>query len=290
MILLKIGIIVNCVGHDDKCVKNNGELLSKVFPYLDELGFEKEIIMPTNDWMRTQANKHVSTLTLQNPENVKRLLLRNNKGIIVRHCLELLKSTDCKIVLHIDGSGSFYFSDINAIIGIMMESQNHAVLTKRDISGMDKFRTVLEKFERKLVQTKYSHTIIDDGQSGCWCFRFFDDFKPEEHLSAKGYEIELDILVNLLKHNAKVIWHPIKINVKGRGASQFKVGDNIPKLEWLSNAIQIRKEQILPMLDEFISENEAEIRVAELEAEQLGETTNKISTYKEYIIKSESFY
>jgi arylamine N-acetyltransferase len=49
----------------------------------------------------------------------------------------------------------------------------------------------------KFILEKKFNTKIEDGQSGCWCFRL--NSERELNLTATGYEIELDILIELLK-------------------------------------------------------------------------------------------
>jgi len=243
---LKLGLIVNCIGYDNKCVDVSEKLLKEIFPVLDKFEIEREIIIPNSDWIKTKITKHDS-LTFQDAENVRKVLkTKDNKGIIVRGCVEEFQESNVNFILHIDGSGKFDLGDINRVIEVMIEPSVDAVLTKRNISGMDKFRTVIEKFERKIILLRFPNAIIEDGQSGCWSVRLGDSFKP---LTASGYEIELEILIQQLENNNNILWLPVQI--EDTKISLFNFVVHINKMQWLANRLSIRKEQILDSLKKF---------------------------------------
>ncbi|MEK6869704.1 MAG: hypothetical protein AABX63_05955 [Nanoarchaeota archaeon] len=285
---MKLGIIVNCAGYDKECNPANIKLMEEVFPELEKLDIEVNLIMPNSDWIKTQADKHTKNLTSQSEEAVERLLnSKNNKGIIVKDCIQEFIEDDCRAVLHIDGSGKFDLKDIVSITQMILDPPNQAILTKRDISGMIKFRTLLEDFERQRILNKYPYAKILDGQSGCWAFKLFNGFKSG-YITAKGYEIELDILINILEFKLNIAWLPIKI--KNTKVTNFTFDANIQKIEWLSKRLEIRKEEILKSLKIFQSKNTIKILEAEKEAKELGLSECTFSNYAEHIEKSENFF
>lgn len=283
---MKLGLIVNCVGYDEQCVPVSIELLEEIIPKLKILDIELTTKIPNSDWIKTKLTQHTDTLPSMDTIGIRKILkTKNNKGMIVRQCIEELKEENIDFILHIDGSGKFDLKDIIGVIEIMIDHSVDAVLTKRDKSGMNKFRTLIEEFEKEIILNEYPSVKIEDGQSGCWSIRLHDKFKPETELTATGYEIELDILINQLKYKKNIVWLPIKII--DTGISRFKFSANIRKIVWLVNKLSMRKEEILRLADKFKREHEQEIKEAEEESIRLGDVENKFDNYLNSIEKSE---
>lgn len=285
---LKLGIIVNCMGYDDKVVPLNTMLLENILPELEKMDIQVSLKIPYSDWVKTIITKHTAHLPSQNQEEIKKILeSKNNKGLIVKWCIEEFLQEGMECVLHIDGSGKFDLKDIINVINIILDSSVDSVLTKRDKSGMSKFRTLIEEFEIQLVSQKFGNTIIEDGQCGCWCIKLdHNKFQIEKELSARGYEIELDILISQLKYNRNIVWLPIKITDTKQ--TKFKFGVNISKLEWLSKKLVITKEEILVFLEEFQKHKEKEILEAEEEAIKMEDLDSKFGNYIAEIKKNKS--
>ncbi|MFH1225528.1 MAG: hypothetical protein V1676_07030 [Candidatus Diapherotrites archaeon] len=286
---MKLGLIVNCVGYDRNCVPINVHLLKHISPRLGQLGIEYSLVMPSSDWIGTKLTKHTDFLPSQDPEEVARILRSaNNKGVVVRGCIAEFAKDGLDCVLHIDGSGKFDLGDIVRVIEIILDASVDAILTKRDKSGMNKFRTLLEKLEMELVSRKFNNALIEDGQCGCWCIRLGNkDCDLQKELTATGYEIELDILISQLKYGRNIVWLPIKITDTKK--SKYTFGANILKMEWLSGKLGLRKSEALSFMREFQSKNGGEIRDAEDESEKLGDAENKFDNYVQKIEESTKF-
>lgn len=280
---MKLGLIVNCVGYDQNCVPLNVHLLKHISPKLGQLGIEYNLVMPSSDWIETKLTKHTDFLPSQDPKVVARILRStNNKGLVVRGCIAEFAKDRLDCVLHIDGSGKFDLGDIVKVIEIILDASVDALLTKRDKSGMNRFRTLLEKLEIGLVSRKFNNTAIEDGQCGCWCVKLNGEgYDLQKELTAMGYEIELDILISQLKYGRNIVWLPIKITDTKKSKFTFDV--NIAKMEWLSRKLELRKGEVLSFIREFRLGNKEEIADAERESEKLGAANNKFDNYVQKI-------
>jgi len=277
----KMGLIVNCVGYDEKSIDYAIQLAEEIQPKLDRLGIEPSFKILNSDWVKTVVKKHTIDLSPQNLTEVnERLKSNDNKGLIVRWGIEELIADKAEFVLHIDGSGKFDLTEVPKIIAGMLEPEVDAILTNRDKSGMNKFRTTLEKFETYVILKIYPCAKIDDGQSGCWCIRLSNGDRCL-HLTALGYEIELDVLLNLLKQKRNIVWMPI--TVKNTGRSQFNFSSNIRKIEWLSKNLPISKKVVLELLEIFRKEHVDEINAADEESKSLGLLENNYVNYAKKI-------
>lgn len=278
---MKLGIIINCVGYDKNYAKMQVKFLKEVLPVLESLSINPFLIMPASDWVNVQLIKHTSTLPSQNIEEIRKILKStNNKGTIVRLCIEEFKKDDVEAVLHIDGSGKFDLRDITSLVEIILDSSIDAVLTKRqNISGIDKFRTLVEEFEIELVNETHPSTNIEDGQSGCWCFKLDNDL----NLSARGYEIELDVLINQIKNKKNIFWLPI--NVIDAQVTKYAFSDGIQKIDWLSKELKLRKSKILDLLEKFKIKKSEEIKEAEKHSIEINKPENTFKNYTTEIEK-----
>ncbi len=286
---MRLGLIVNCVGYDKNSAKLNIYLLKNIFPKLEQLGIDVNFVMPSSDWIRTKITKHTDFLPSQDPTTVITILKSlNNKGIIVRGCAADFIRDGCDCILHIDGSGRFNLDDINRVSEMALDGSVDAILTIRDKSGMNKFRTMVEKIETQLVLQKHPKANIEDGQCGCWCVKLDSDgYDLEKELTATGYEIELNILISQLQHERNIVWLPVRLTDEKK--SNFEFGANIVKMAWLSKKLKIKKEKILDLLQRFQEINKVEIEEAEKESFELGDKENTFDNYVQRIKESDGF-
>jgi hypothetical protein len=272
------------MGQDDKTtIDNQSEYLEKIAPSLYDLGFDVHSIFPNADWLHAAINKHNEHddfATHQETEEIKKRLKTNNKGFVVNECLSRFKESDTKIILHIDGSKAFNLKSIIHVAQCFLEPSIDAVLTvRKNDTGISKPRQLLEDFERFVVSNSFNKTAILDGQSGCWSFKL----KNEIYITAIGYEIELDILTELLKLNANILWKDI--DVYPRKPSQYDyLPDSIQKLKFICNKLRITKSTILSLLQEFSRLHEK--RIKDIDSEEKRNGTNRhFSNYKKAIEK-----
>lgn len=280
-----MGLIVNCIGYDENSVDFAIQLVEEIQPKLEMFGIEPNFKILNSDWKKTVVDRHTANLPLQDLNEVnERLNSKDNKGLLVRWSIAELIADKVEFVLHIDGSKKFDLTEVPKIIAAMLEPEIDAILTIRDKSGMNKFRTVLEKFETCIILKIYPEAKIEDGQSGCWCIRSSGD-GVHSSLTAEGYEIELDILLQLLKHKRNIVWMPISVTNTEKSMFEFSV--NIRKIRWLSKNLAISKKDVLESLEVFKKEHLAEILVAEAESESLKLPENTFANYIDKINQNE---
>ncbi len=249
---MRIGLIINCMGQSKENYQKTQNLFWDIRPKVKNS--ELEVIFPDKDWFDSwEKPPHEEFPETIDVSTINEKRGNNNKGQVVCMCVCGFIKNNCDAIIHIDGSGSF---DLNKIIDLVQElqnSNNEAIFTIRSVSAIDEFRELIEKFEIALVNGIYSE-LIPDGQSGCWAFRILqDDIKPNGKgmkLTAKGYEIELDVLTEILRLKRRKIWIPIEVNAD-RTSSQFaktKIGGNMDyhalKLHFLCKKLGIKKNDI----------------------------------------------
>ena len=225
------------------------QLESVIMPELVSLGVtEKEIKFASTDYTYV-------------PPNISLIPTPKGKGI-----LDCLKNTiiSPNIVIMCDGSGKIPYKYIVPLFQELISDPNvHCVMAERKnnkaISGS---RYLIERFEIfALKQYHESKQEIPDGQCGLWAFRCgklkVDDQELEIKLTAEGYEIELDLLGEVLENNLNLSFIPIELP-EVPSKSLFTYQNNIDKMVFLMKKYRRLKDCIVEYFQEFEQTKEFE--------------------------------
>ena len=146
-----------------------------------------------------------------------------------------------------DGDGQIPKESFFTILKELLEDEQHVVFGCRaNKPGINIERAMIEEFELYLLAVKYG-VYLPDGQCGCWGFRT-SILKRIRQLTAKGFEIELDLLTSCLTTFVPSFFY---VPVSYGGESQFQSKDHERKLYFLADYLQLSKDFVLEKYLEF---------------------------------------
>jgi len=162
------------------------------------------------------------------------------------------------IIAYIDGDGREI--NFDEIFKIIKELKRHSfVLSCRaEMLYLGGIRETIELFENFLIEEKFG-IYLPDVQCGCWGFHAHLVKKIFRGITASGFEIELDLIVNMLKNSIYPRFSRIKIKKTLNSSSEeFKPWEHFQKLRFLllkiSWGIPILKEKYQKFIIRFCKE------------------------------------
>lgn len=188
------------------------------------------------------------------PTNTEAISVPKGRGI-----LEQMKNVSEKpdVVLVCDGSDAIPY---NYIVDIFQEFVSDASIScvmahRAGEKSISSARYLIERFEVFSLKKYYGYQgEIPDGQCGLWCFKYgkfcVGNSKKEIKLTAQNYEIELDLLGEVIKNKLKFSFVPISLPIR-QEPSAFKPKNNIDKMDFLKKQHIGLTERLPSLLQEF---------------------------------------
>ncbi|MCX6817667.1 MAG: hypothetical protein NTU57_02325 [Candidatus Aenigmarchaeota archaeon] len=180
----------------------------------------------------------------------------HKKGDIIRYYLkEMHKEVYGNIekvhdfVICIDGDNDISFNNIFKVLDSLISGEKVCLSCRQGKFGMGEPRDQIERFELNIVESIFNKSI-PDGQCGCWGMHH--SIVKDLELSANGFEIELDIIINILKKG--IVPFYIDLSVKQQGSSTFDAKDHEDKLKFICDQLKISPELLNKIYEYFIIE------------------------------------
>ncbi len=177
--------------------------------------------------------------------------------------LECLKNYAYPIdyVIMCDGSGAIPYNYLIPIFQELVSDPNiHCVLANRGKNkAINEIRYLIEGFEVFILKKFHNHQReIPDGQCGLWGYKAgklnINDSQKEIKLTAKSYEIELDLLSEILEKKLEYSFVNVQLPLR-IVKSSFIYKNNLTKMKFLLDKYEKLKDCIRSYLKEFEEEN-----------------------------------
>lgn len=209
-----------------------------------EFGFEWGSFRGHQQGLKVTLNRTSRTGDKQAPITLRFSPGRNAlvpKGIVIRlHIFSMLEEIDDiggyhlrddAVYAFIDGSGAFQFESLRLVLRTLLlnDETDVSLGTRPDNQfGMPRWRKAVEEFEHYILLHRFEDrlrvsypkldpacSVLPDGQAGCWAFRA--RAARNLALTAKGYEIELDLLFSAVLAGLKIDFsQPLLMSPKPR--------------------------------------------------------------------------
>lgn len=246
----KIFLVSPCFCSDVREEKKRQKELRKWFfeeeqiKKLEELGFSIDDLEPY--FVGRQDSTEIANIRKEYVDIVQ-------KGTAIRDKISTIVDEEQTLTGHyfimFDGDGQIPKESFFTILEELLDKEKHVVFACRaDKPGIKIERAVIEDFELYLLTVKYG-VYLPDGQCGCWGFKT-SILKEIRQLTAKGFEIELDLLTSCLKHPT-FIPSFFYVPISYVGESQFRSKDHERKLYFLADHLQLSKDFVLGKYQEF---------------------------------------
>jgi hypothetical protein len=247
---MNVVLIFPITNNSENLPKILSEFKNEIAPKLTILGAESiEIKFAGTDYIFVGTNK-----TLEGQP----------KGEGVLECLKNCANPP-DIVIVCDGSNAIPYHYIVSIFQeLISDSGICCVMANRgENKSITEERFLIETFEIFILKKYHNHIKdISDGQCGLWGYRAgifnINGCSKEIKLSAKSYEIELDLLSELLEKNLEYSF--VNVVLPPRTAkSSFTYKNNLIKMEFLLNKYKKLKNLLPDYLKDFEEKNSDKI-------------------------------
>jgi len=195
-----------------------------------------------------------------------------SKGKGILDCLKNLSKLP-DFVIACDGSGKIPYEHIVDIFQeLTSDSKTCCAMAKRgENKAISDFRYLIERFEIFTLKKYHNYEgEILDGQCGLWGFRYgkidIDGGEKEIKLSGLGYEIELDLLGELLEKKLKYSFVNVELPKKLLKTA-FDWTDSLKKMKFLIDKYSKFEYCIPEAFEEFEEEEEFKTLIKEKEIE-----------------------
>jgi hypothetical protein len=245
-----VGIIICFIGYEPLTESTIQYIKDEVLPVLDKMGLGKISIEEVHE--NTQYVEKTRTITYNG---------KVPKGKAIRDCLSYLYEKSPEIIIYMDGSQKIDKKYIINICEIFRDRQDcDIVLSKRGTEkGIAIERYQVEEFENYIVENHYK-CHLPDGQCGCWAFKNHQHVSHKINFTAEGYEIELNLMIEVLEKKLNFVFMPLEI-VTEKGKSPLTAGFpkelyveiHTQKIKFIAKSLQKKKFEIVAILDEFCS-------------------------------------
>lgn len=186
------------------------------------------------------------------------------KGTLVRHKLlaiaEDLAKGDIEkaYVALIDGSGKIEYSSLQNITECLFQGHQVSIGCRKGQFGIPERRIRLEKFENFLVSESLRYNL-PDAQAGCWGFRA--DLMKDINFSARGYAIELDLIITALQRGLDVCFVPIEVKKTAtKMPSNWTYDANKEKLKFIAHKLNLDRYDLRAKYDKFKDETNIDLK------------------------------
>lgn len=198
------------------------------------------------------------------------------KGTGVLECLKNV-SGEPDYVIMCDGSGKIPYRFIVDVFRFLVsDSSVHCVMANRgENKAISRSRYLIERWEVFALKTLFgSPSEIPDGQCGLWGYYAkeisISKGKTERIcLTATSYDIELDLLSEVLSKKLNYIFVPIELPKAEAPKTGFTFEDNIKKMRFLLEKYPALRQKLKGYLEEYKKANETKI-------EELDESENSL--------------
>lgn len=149
--------------------------------------------------------------------------------------------------VYFDGDGQIPFDIPFSILKqLKKEKEKFVIGCRSGRPGIHPERYLIEKFELFLIEHKFG-VYLRDGQCGCWGFQ--TEVLKKYFPTGKGFDIELDVLSNFLRHHIypSYVYTPVKY----KEDTTFKAKDHEKKLYYLIERLEWTREYILSLSKKF---------------------------------------
>ncbi len=171
------------------------------------------------------------------------------KGSAVRLQLDALCEKNPDLIIFSDGDGQIPQKSILRALKILSETVYKALISCRPrTQGIAGDREKVEKFELFILEEIYG-IHLPDGQCGFWGFT--GDVLPKLNLRAIGFELELDILSEILRKSVNFCF--VEVDVKRGEISSFREEDHERKIRFLADKYNIDDWDISKYISKFES-------------------------------------
>ncbi|MBI2580205.1 hypothetical protein HYV85_00155 [Candidatus Woesearchaeota archaeon] len=179
------------------------------------------------------------------------------KGEGILSCLKnVSKAPD--FVICCDGSDKIpYLYIVDVFKELTSDSTIACVMANRiENKAISPERYIIERFEVFCLKNHNNHPKnVLDGQCGLWGYRYgkfiVNSEEKEIVLSSEGYEIELDLLSEVLSKNLNYSFIDVKLNVPKNAKTGFSRQDHIKKMLFIFRKHQKIKSCLSDYLDSF---------------------------------------
>lgn len=171
------------------------------------------------------------------------------KGKAIRLLLTARRTDKVDYIICIDGDGQIPFDNIFEMCFQLKNQPIEAILScRKGHLGVSEDRAIIEQFELYLLGQLYG-CKLPDGQCGFWGFK--GELLDRLNLTADGFEIELDLLMECLDAKPRVRFGFIETEVKEGEKTTFNVMDNKRKLIFLSSKLGIGIDLVLSLANKY---------------------------------------
>jgi hypothetical protein len=216
----------------------------EMFPQLKTLGAARvQIKFPGTDYVYAATNETVTGTP-------------KGKGIV-----GVLKNVDVapNIVLVCDGSGKIPYDQIIKLFRELISDQSVACVMGDRTSNLaiSYPRYLIERFEIFVLRTYLGcNKNVSDGQCGLWGFRYgklsINGSEYEIKLTAEGYEIEIDLLSEVLEQKLNYSFIEVMLPHSSElPSTAFTYSDNITKMKFIIRKYPDMRDKLLSYLKQF---------------------------------------
>lgn len=182
----------------------------------------------------------------------------NPKGKAIIDALRNLQHTP-DIVMVCDGSGKIPFTNIPRIFEELLSDSSLAAVMINRVGNkwISQYRNLIERFEVFSLKKVHLHIKdIPDGQGGLWAYRYgklnCDGKEDEIKLTAEGYEVELDLLNEVLSKDLRYSFVNVEMpKPKEEIPTSYSRDDSRKKLGFLCSKCLKFKDYLLECLTEY---------------------------------------
>lgn len=227
-----------------------------VFPIFNKDGeVETKNQKTVKDWLKKNEQRFYNEFSVGfNPmicgvgvpsEGVEFLKL-SPKAEVVRHAFSQMFEEDQQkkkiekydYVICIDGDGDINFDYIFEVLEALLGGNKAVFSCRQGNYGLKPVeRSYIEYFENGILEIFFK-TRVPDGQ--CGCYGFHNSIIKKLSLTATNFDIELDLLINILQREEELTYIPIKIEQEEE-RSNFTFEKNIEKLEFINKKLCLNK-------------------------------------------------
>ncbi|MFH1287985.1 MAG: hypothetical protein ABII25_04735 [bacterium] len=217
----------------DWCIETFEEKLPRIFPDIEK---------PDYLFAMTDQVDYIDTNFIQQFKGV------TPKGLMVHgKLLSLISKIDyTQIDNHyfvlIDGSGKIAYDNVFNVLDILSKGKQIVLGCRPKDFGVSDSRKDIEHFENFLVEEKYK-VVLPDAQCGCWGGHA--NILKSLPLTAKTYDIEIDLVSSAIANNLSISFIPVTMDINEFPISNFTSFDiDITKLNFLTNKLGLDKHSI----------------------------------------------
>jgi len=205
---MELSVVVPCYNEE----KNIGSVLNKI---RDVVKSEVEIVVVDDG-----STDDTARVALENGAKVIRHSLNQGKGVSI---CDGIASAKHEVVLFLDGDGQDDPKDIAILLQAIGQGADFVIgsrwLGELREGAISKLNYFVTSMITTIINLLFSGNITDS-QAGFRCFR--KSKLKKFQLTARGYEIETEMLIKAIKHKLKIVEVPVTRSRRPHGKSHMK--------------------------------------------------------------------